>query len=191
MPPGSDPDPTRPAEVLEKTVPPTVAARDTPSSPADASAEVPPEVAGYDILGLLGRGGMGVVYRARRPCGGEAAGHPEVEHLDDAVVTHHEVGGLHVAVDDAGGVGGRQRPRRLPAQAGQFFHGPALADQCLQGPPFDQLHAEEGAAGGLAGVIDGADVRVVQGTGGQRLATEAHQPREVPATLPGQELQGD
>jgi predicted ATPase len=33
---------------------------------ADASAEAPPAVAGYEIQGLLGRGGMGMVYRARQ-----------------------------------------------------------------------------------------------------------------------------
>ena len=60
--------------------------------------------------------------------------------------------------------------------------------QRFQRPPFDQLHAEKRPAGGLPGVENGADVRVIQGTGGQRLAPEALQPRGLPGTLPGQEL---
>jgi WD40 repeat protein len=53
------------AELPEQIARPTVADGGAPLRATDPLPEAPPEVDGYEILSLLGRGGMGAVYKAR------------------------------------------------------------------------------------------------------------------------------
>src|SRR5262249_27823550 len=106
-----------------------------------------------------------------------------------------DIGRLEIAVDDAGIVGGVERLRDLNAERDQRVKGqrPRI-EQLLQRAAAQQLHHQVRAASAVfvvPDVVDGADVRMVQGGGGARLALEPRQVRARLGERRREELEGD
>ena len=66
-----------------------------------------------------------------------------------------------------------QRLGHLPRHVARLLDGDALADDFAQRSALHQLHDDEAAGLGLAGLVDRDDVGMVQRRDGQRLADEA------------------
>jgi hypothetical protein len=113
-----------------------------------------------------------------------AARDPEVEHLHDAVVAHHHVLGLHVAVHEAEVVRGAERARDVdePAEPPRHRDRP-VADQRPQRAPLDELHREERHAVHVADVVDRDRVRVREARRGAGLAEDARRRLRAPRLL--------
>ena len=67
----------------------------------------------------------------------------------------------------------------------------ASADGVGEGASLEQFHGDEGSALVVADFVDGADVGVVEGRGGARLAREAVEGVGALADAVGKELEGD
>ena len=95
-------------------------------------------------------------------------------------------------MDDAGGVGRRQRPGGLADQPGQLVQGRAAGRRSSRSVrPSTSSMTRKGRPSCSPSVVDGADVRVVQGGGGAGLAAKPRQHLPVAGTRLGQELQRD
>ena len=116
-------------------------------------------------------------------------GDSKIQDFGATATGDEKVCGLDVAMEDARGVSG--------VQAVEDFHGhaqqglrveSATSDAFLQRGSVQKLHGEEGAAILLADVVHGADVLVIQGGCGARLAPESRQRVGVCGELGRQEL---
>jgi hypothetical protein len=103
-----------------------------------------------------------------------AARDAEIEDLHDAVVAHHDVLGLDIAVDDAFPVRGGERSGgvREPADAHPERR-VARLDRAPERAAGDELHDDIRRAIVLADVEDGDGVRVVEGRGRAGFAEQA------------------
>ncbi len=100
---------------------------------------------------------------------------------------------LHVAVDQPAVVGRVQRARHLcdDRRRPDRVDGPELADERAEVGPLDVAHGDEQLAVGLAGLVDGDDVRVFERCRGLRLADEPLTEAGILGELGGQDLEGD
>ena len=74
---------------------------------------------------------------------------------------------LDIAMDDAAGVCRVERIGDLDAEREQLLNGHGVAtDFLLQRYAIEELHGDEGPPVVLAYVIDGADIRMIEGGGG-------------------------
>ena len=122
----------------------------------------------------------------------ELLGQAEIRDLGGAVRGHEHVGGLEVAVDDAGLVRGVDRTSNALAQAGCFGERQQrVADLAGEASPFHVLQGEEGLPVVLADFVDLNDVRMLDAGDGLGLATEADDGVRLGACSGKNHLQGD
>ena len=123
-------------------------------------------------------------------CSGASFASPKSRILAWTELSHKNVGGLDVAVNDALGVSGIESPGDVNCQFEQLFRGKRPAQNALaQRHPFQQFHHDEILTLLLADLVDGANVRVVERRSGASLALETFQGRGIRAEFGRKKLQ--
>ncbi len=116
----------------------------------------------------------------------------EVEHLRVAARSDEDVGRLDVTVDDSAAVSGVERVGDLDRDVDRSIDiERLLLYDMSQRVALEQLHDDELPPGVLADVVHGADVRVVEGRGGARLALEPFGRGAIRGQRGRKELDGD
>ena len=129
----------------------------------------------------------------RVTAGVEGAGDAEVGELHEAVVAHHDVGRLDVAVHDPGLVRDAERERGLPHDRAHLARREraALVEDRRERLAGDELHDEEGETLVLAVVEDRGDVGVHQGGRVDGLVAEAEREQALVVGVGTHDLDGD
>ncbi|MCA9047709.1 MAG: serine/threonine protein kinase, partial [Planctomycetaceae bacterium] len=108
---------------------------ETPATSVEHPAGVPPEIPGYRILSVLGRGGMGVVYRARQFTPDRIVA---IKTVHSALLTGWEQIVRFRA--EAAAAGRLDHPGIVPVfEAGEFSGGHYFSMGCIDGTSLDRV----------------------------------------------------
>ncbi len=145
---------------------------------------------------LLGCGVAGRSHRRPRRLGqrslGQSTGQAEVRHAEAAFFVEEEVGGLHVTVDEAAGVGVGEALGRLGSDRDRLGQAEtrSLVEHVPQRPPAQEFEHQERSLGVLTPVVDGEHMGVGQRRRGLRLGAEPAQEAAVGSQRGVQDLDG-
>ena len=107
-------------------------------------------------------------------------------------VGNKNIGRLDVAMHDAPAVSSVKSVRYLHPQVEQFVNVQWLsANPVLQRLTFEHLHGDEGSSILLANIVDGANVRMVQGRSGLGFASKPFEGLSILSEVSGKKLQSD
>jgi len=124
--------------------------------------------------------------------GGRELGEAEVHDFCVAAGGDEKIGGLDVAMDDAGGVGGVEAVGNLDAPIEERFDVErAAGDIVFQSLAVEKFHGDEVAAFEFVNFVDGANIRVIQGGGGLRFTLETFQSLRVAGEIFGEKFERD
>ncbi len=116
----------------------------------------------------------------------------EIENFDVTASGDKNVGGFDVTMDDAFCVGGIEGVGDFGGEGDELveFDGTS-GDGVLEGGAFEIFHGDESAAIFFADVINGADIRMIQGGSGFGFALETREGLGISGEFIGEKLQGD
>ena len=116
----------------------------------------------------------------------------EVQDLDQAVVRHHQIVGLQIAVDDTRSVGLAEPVADLGGNGDRLRDGErAVLEERPQRSPLDELHRDIGGALVLGDVVNGDDVGMVQSRRAAGFTLESLQALGVGGEIAGKNLDGN
>src|SRR5215813_4697013 len=116
----------------------------------------------------------------------------EIKHLDYAVAPQHDVFGFDVAMDNSRLVRRRERRGDLngDVERGYRRH-PPFSQNLSQRQPFNEFGGDEMRRVEIADLVNGDDIRMVEGAGGFGLLLESEQSLIVFGALFEQQLERD